>query len=95
MYLRTLDNGSDNRGAKRFHFFMSSQRSHRFQNRFFKQFLVIFGFATSSILLFQLYLSLYYDDPMNTSMINIFGLSNDFSMFELTVFFRYRNTRLG
>lgn len=80
IYRRTLNNSSDNstendnRRAKRIYeheeyMFISSQKSRQSQNRSFKQFLVLFGFATSFIILLQLYLSLYYDDPMNRGMI--------------------------
>lgn len=80
MYHHTLNNSSDNsvendnRGAKRSnanneYLFISSQGSRQFQNRFFKQFIVIFSFATLFIILLQLYLTFYYDDPMNRGTI--------------------------
>lgn len=53
----------------------SLDKSRSIRNKSLKNFLFLFGFASSLIILSQLYLSLYYDDPISKGMKNNVNLN--------------------
>lgn len=60
----------DNEDLQYFH----QQKTRQSQNRTSKQFLFLFGFATTVIILSQLYLSLYYHDPLGIGKSNVLAI---------------------